>query len=166
MTKETCQYCEKEVSVVRGNYQFKEVGLPVILWGIELVKCDNCGTIEPIIPNVNGLMDAIAYAVISDKCKLTGAEIKFLRKYLGMSAAEFSRLIHVDPATMSRYENGLQNPSRQTDSLIRLTVLNKSKDLRIHIEEMMTILATISHCDPPARRQLKIDPKTLEYEYA
>jgi putative zinc finger/helix-turn-helix YgiT family protein len=166
MKKETCQDCGKEVNVIVGNYQFKEVGLPVVLLAIELVKCDNCGTTEPIIPNLNGLMDAIAYSVISDKCRLNGPEIKFLRKYLGMSAGEFSQLIHIDPATISRWENGLQNPGPQTDSLIRLTVLNKSPDLRIHIEEMMTIIATIEHCDPPRKRQLKINPKTLECQYA
>jgi len=166
MTKERCQYCGKEVKVVRGNYQFKEVGLPVVLLGVELVKCDDCGATEPIIPNLNGLMSAIAFAVISDECKLSGSGIRFLRKYLGMSAADFSRLIHVDPATMSRYENDQQDPSPQTDSLIRLTVLNKGEALRSHIEEMMDILAKIDHFNPPCKRQLKIDPRTLEYEYA
>jgi putative zinc finger/helix-turn-helix YgiT family protein len=166
MKKETCQSCRKKVNIVLGNYQFKEVGLPVVLRDVELVKCDECGTTEPIIANLNGLMNAIAFAVISDQCRLSGAEIRFLRKYLGLSAEEFSRLIHVDPATISRYENGLQKPSRQTDSLIRLTVLIKSPDLRSHIEEMMTILTKINHCEPPRKRQLKIDAKTLEYEYA
>jgi len=166
MKKETCHDCGKEVNVIVGNYQFKEVGLPVVLMGIELVRCDNCGTTEPIIPNLNGLMDAIAYAVISDKCKLDGAEIRFLRKYLGMSAAEFSQLIHVDPATISRWENGPQNPGPQADSLIRLTVLNNTPTLRLNIEEMMTMIATIQHCGPPRKRQLRINPKTLKCQYA
>ena len=152
--------------MVLGNYQFKEVGLPVVLLNIELVKCDDCGTTEPIIPNLNGLMNAIAFAVISDPCKLSGAGIRFLRKYLGISGIEFSQLIHIDSATLSRYESGLQKPGRQTDSLIRLTVLNKSEDLRSHIEEMMTILGKINYCDPPPKRQLRIDSATLAYQYA
>ncbi len=165
MNKETCSNCGKESTVITGNYRFDEVGIPVLLKNVELVKCSDCGTVDPIIPDLDGLMHVIALAVISHPCKVSGDEIKFLRKYLGMSGEDFSRLIHIDRTTLSRWENG-DEPGPQSDRLIRLLVLNKSQELRQHIEEMMKQFAQIADCNPPRRTKLKVDAETLEYEYA
>ena len=165
MRNEMCGNCGKETTAIRGNYRFDEVGIPVLLKNVELVKCEDCGTIDPIIPDLNGLMHVIAFAVISHPCKLDGAEIKFLRKYLGMSGEEFSGLLDIDRTTLSKWENG-QDVGPQSDRLLRLLVLNKSLELRKRIEEMMKQFSAINDCSAPRKQQLKVDPKTLEYEYA
>ena len=166
MKTERCSNCEGDAVVTTGNYRFDEIGLPLLLKNVELVKCDNCGTTEPVIPNLDGLMHAVALAVITHECRLRGDEIRFLRKYLGLSTKEFMQLMHINKSTLSRWENG-EEFGPQSDRLMRLLVLNKSKELRQYSERMMAMFPEIGDCSPSRRRpQLKVDPKTLEYEYA
>jgi putative zinc finger/helix-turn-helix YgiT family protein len=166
MKKEKCTNCGSEAHVSRGNYRFDEIGLPVTLKDVALVRCDECGTVEPVIPNMNGLMHAVALAVITHERGLSGHEIRFLRKYLGMSTADFMKLVHINQSTLSRWENG-ETVGPQSDRLIRLLVLNKSEQLRKHAEQLIEILPEIDDSPTSKRRpQLKVDPRTLEYEYA
>lgn len=58
-----CSNCGAPARVVHGTYDLKEVGLKnVVLQGIEIVKCPRCKNEDPIIPNMNGLIRALALA--------------------------------------------------------------------------------------------------------
>jgi DNA-binding transcriptional regulator YiaG len=166
MRKETCSNCEKEARVITGNYRFDEVGLPVLLKNIEMVDCKECGSRDPIISDVNGLMHVIAFAVIAHPAKLNGDEVKFLRKYLGMSGEDFSKLVEIDRTTLSKWENNQQEIGKHSDRLLRFLVMNKSADLRKHAEEFLKKYGELT--DRVSRRtpEIKIDSETLEYEYA
>jgi putative zinc finger/helix-turn-helix YgiT family protein len=164
--REKCSNCAGSAHISRGNYRFDEIGIPMTLKDVELVKCDDCGTEEPVIPNMNGLMHAVALAVITHERSLSGDEIRFLRKYLGLSTAEFMKLLHINQSTLSRWENG-ETVGPQSDRLIRLLVLNKSEELRKHAEQLIEVLPDIDDSHSTKRpAQLKVDLKTLEYEYA
>jgi transcriptional regulator with XRE-family HTH domain len=55
---------------------------------------------------------------------LSGAELRFLRKNAGFSAQKFDALLVVDPAHLSRVENGKQKRlGASTDRLARLIVV-------------------------------------------
>jgi len=166
MKTEQCSHCEREANVITGSYRLDQMGLPVVLKNVELVKCDECGTVEPIIPNLDGLMHSIAWTVISHECRLAGDEIRFLRKYLGLSTTEFTELMHITKDCLSRWENG-EDVGAQSDRLIRLVVLSKSKELRQHIEEMMKMFPQLADKKRTGRKpELKIDSKTHEVVYA
>ncbi len=49
----------------------------------------------------------------------TGAEIRFLRKHIGLSAKKFADLIGADATTLSKYENAKREVSISKDRLIR-----------------------------------------------
>jgi len=66
---------------------------------------------------MNALMRILALAVIKKPYRLTGEEVRFLRKYLRLT--EFSRLIHVDKTTLSKSENNDDRLGDQSDRLIR-----------------------------------------------
>jgi hypothetical protein len=84
-----CSYCGAPARVVHATYKLKEVGLKkVVLHGIEIVKCLKCKNEDPIIANLNGLMRALALAVIEKPYRLTGEEVRFLRKYLRVTAED------------------------------------------------------------------------------
>jgi len=166
MKKEMCAECGKQRKVVTGNYRFDEVGLRVLLQDVPLVKCEECGTTEPVIRDLNGLMHAIAFAVVTHPCKLTGNELRFLRKYVGLSGEEFSKLVRIEPETLSRWENSQQEIGKNSDRLIRFIVVSKSPDLRKQMEEFLEKYRELTDCEPPRKAQLKINPATLEYEYA
>lgn len=164
MKKEACTKCGAEASVVIGNHRFDEMGVPVMLGKVELIKCSACGTVEPIIPNVNDLMKTLALAVICRPRKLNGPEIRFLRKYAGKSAREFSELLHYDHTSLSKLENGHEPIGDQTDKLVRFVVLNLSRELQYEINKLMQALPTIDDsCNNGM--QIQIDSHTLEYEY-
>jgi hypothetical protein len=72
MKRVECSNCGAPAKVVRGAYDLKEVGLKnVVLQGIEIVKCPKCKNEDPIIANMNGLMRALALAVIEKPNRLT-----------------------------------------------------------------------------------------------
>jgi DNA-binding transcriptional regulator YiaG len=67
---------------------------------------------------------SIALALINKAARLTPAEIKYLRKTLGWSGADFARNLHVDPATVSRWESesAPQAMSESNELVLRLAV--------------------------------------------
>jgi transcriptional regulator with XRE-family HTH domain len=73
---------------------------------------------------------------------LTGEEIRFLRKRLGMKNSDYAKLLRVDTATLSRIENAKQPPSNQLDSLIRMSYLLLSNDPRLeqHKSQLMELI--------------------------
>jgi len=162
-----CSDCGREAKVERGIYRFRESGLDnVVLKGIEIIKCPGCGNEEPIIPNLDRLLRTIAVAIVTSRLPLTGAEVRYLRKYLGMSGEQFARILHTDKSTLSKWETGAVNLGSKSDLLIRAVALNLGPGLR---DEAERITRDFEHIDeestaPPIR--IEVDSETLEYEYA
>lgn len=164
--RETCSNCGAMASVTRGNYQSMDFGLPVELMRIELVQCSKCGNIDPIIPNMDDLMHAIAFALVCNPCKLSGEHVRFLRKYLGKTAKEFAQLVHYkDHTHLSKIENGHEEIGPQADKLVRFVVIDSSPELKSRVNELLEMLPGISDdCSDTA--EIKIDPETNQVEYA
>ncbi len=161
---EMCSSCGKRARVVRSSYGFDESGLPVMLQGIEVIRCRSCGNEDPIIPNVDELMGVIALAVIYKPWRLEGKEVKYLRKYLRMTAQEFSRLVGVDKATISRWENNVDKIGPHSDRLIRLIAFSLGDGLQDQLEELIKYLPSIHNESRSVGIQM--DANTLKYEYA
>ena len=116
-----CAICGGELSCRKGAYHYSECGLEsVYLEGIEVCKCRGCGEKFASIPNVPDLHSRIGQDLLRKKSLLNGAEIRFLRKNLGLSAKKFSKYLSVNNATLSRWENDKQELSVAHDRLIRL----------------------------------------------
>ena len=58
-----------------------------------------------MIPKIEKLHRTIAMAIVGKKTRLTAEEIRFRRKYLGWSGADFARHMGVTPESISRWEN-------------------------------------------------------------
>jgi DNA-binding transcriptional regulator YiaG len=168
MNKHQCSNCDKDAKVVRGSYAFKESGLNVVLQGIELIRCKYCGNEDPIIPRVNDLMRTIAVAVICKPYQLRGEDIRFLRKYLRMTGAEFAHLMDVDKTTLSKWENNDDSVGSQSDRLIRLTVLALGEGLQEKLGEVIrTVFPNIRRTGSKTvpRVGIEINPKNLKHQY-
>src|SRR5579863_1002631 len=140
MRIEKCSKCGAKATVMSGNCPFNEIGIPVILRRVPLVKCNECGNMDPIIPDFDGLMDCLARGVICKPYKLTGREIRFLRKYTGRNQEDFAKRIPVDPTTLSKWENSQTEPGAQSDRLIRLLVVNLSERLEKTDKKIMELV--------------------------
>lgn len=164
--EEQCGNCGGTAHVTRGDFRMDEMGIPVLLQKIELIKCNHCGTVEPIIPNMDGLMHGLALAVVTKPCKLNGAEIRFLRTYIGKSGTEFAKLLHVDKTNLSKYENGHLEPGAQTDRLIRFLAVSLSPELEGKLRKLVRMLPNIETCRSGFNDGIRINPATQQYQYA
>ncbi|MDD9815726.1 MAG: transcriptional regulator [Gammaproteobacteria bacterium] len=108
------------------NHHYTECGLPNVWIKCRCVK-DNAGKDTIIIPNIGLLHKAIARDIILSDGALSGAEIKFLRSMMGLTPAEFGKLIHREAATVSRWEHGGAAPDGAMDTLIRMLATAKLK---------------------------------------
>jgi len=164
MSAVACSNCGAKARVRRGTYRFAESGLrDLVIQGIKLIQCSKCGNEDPIIPAVNDLMRAIALGVIQKPYRLEGAEVRFLRKHLGMTQDEFSKLLHVDKATLSKWENDDDPVGEQSDLLIRVTALALGKDLAEKAEETVRGFENIKQSRRHVR--IEVDSRTLQHEY-
>lgn len=166
--KDICSNCGSEANVVRGAYRFKESGVPVLLKGIEIIVCPKCKNEDPIIPRMNEMMQVLALAIIHKPMKLEGHDIRFLRKYLGMTGQELATLIGVTKSTVSRWENNADDVGPHNDRLIRLISLFLSDDLKDHlgkgeIRELIQCFPGIEHGKHVG---IHIDPAKKSYQYA
>lgn len=159
-----CSNCGANARVVRGRYKFVESGLKnVELLGIDVIRCPKCKNVDPIIPNVNDLMRLLAVAVLSKPARLKGAEVRFLRKYLGMTGAEFSKLIHVDKGTLSKWENDEDPIGEQSDRLIRAVTLGLGDGLKERLESIIRMFGEIKESKD---LDIHLDAASGKYAYA
>ena len=119
----TCIECGSQMRSTRENRRYDAGGLPqVILLGLEVRRCPKCGVEEIVIPQIEQLHRVIAEALIRKLTRLDGSEIRYLRKYLGWSGADFARHLGTARETVSRWEKGVQPIGPQADRLLRLSV--------------------------------------------
>lgn len=158
-----CSNCGSEAKVSVGTYPFNESGLSgVTLIGIELIECEACQNVDPIIPDVNDLMRALAWHLTTQRYRLSGEDVRFLRKYLKMTGVEFARLLGADKSTLSKWENGEDPIGTANERLIRSVVLTLGDGLKERSEEGVRSFTWITeeyHQGP-----MNVDMETLEVQ--
>jgi putative zinc finger/helix-turn-helix YgiT family protein len=121
--KHHCGECGHEMEETRGDYPFPESGLSnVLLKNIPLLRCPNCGNVEPIIPRAKALMRTLALAVIHKRGALCGEEVRFIRKHIRWKSIDLAKFLGVDKTTVSKWENNENPVGPSNDRLIRLLV--------------------------------------------
>jgi putative zinc finger/helix-turn-helix YgiT family protein len=148
-----CQDFAQKKQATRGHlYHFVRSGLPnVFLSGIRYYVCSDCGKQSADIPAIEELMFAIARALVQKSSALTGFEIRFLRKRLGLTAAVFANIIGVSPENFSRWENDHNPPADSADRLIRVSYSLISGDKKLQelvqnrFQEWITSIHGIGH---------------------
>jgi DNA-binding transcriptional regulator YiaG len=74
------------------------------------------------IPRLEELHRVLAFAIATHPSKLSGSEIRFLRKYLGWSGKDFATTIGVAAETVSRWENDKERIGLVPERLLRVMV--------------------------------------------
>lgn len=115
-----CPICNSETVCTQEPYHYAESGLDYIyLEGIDVCKC-TCGETIVSIPAMPELHNVISICILEKKSLLSGPEIRFLRKNMGLTATKLSKKIGVSNETISRWENGTQAITKPHDHFIRL----------------------------------------------
>lgn len=141
----TCPQCRQaELSTGRENHHYLESGLTnVTLREITVRRCPHCGASFASIPRLSELHRAIALALVRKSERLVPTEIRFLRKHLGWSGADFARKFHCSPSQVSRWESEA-NPTPMSNAyelLLRTLVAQgeKIEDYQDRMEEIATV---------------------------
>ncbi|MES2390827.1 MAG: hypothetical protein V4555_04240 [Acidobacteriota bacterium] len=138
-------------------FHFTDSGLEnVYLVGVRYFTAED-GRVVAEIPAVNRLMRLIAKELVFSPSSLGGAEIRFLRKRLGMKTSDYCKVLRIDVATLSRIENDKQAASNQLDSLIRMSYLLLCKDAALETQTEALkefILAEVRR--GPSKRVMKV----------
>ncbi len=94
-------------SVIRSHH-FTESGLDsVYLKGlVRQYKCDQCGEKYTQYANIDAIHKKIAEMLIEKDAPLTCGELRYLRKYMGLSAEALGALVEYRHESLYRYEAG------------------------------------------------------------
>lgn len=128
------------------SIRYGELGLAnLVLKDITVRKCPECGYRSETIPDPSGLKHLLIRRLLNQKARLSRAEIRFLREFLGWSKADCARNLHVWPEQVSRWESDVAPVPMQVQSelLLRAVVALtlKSEELLNHLEELGTAAA-------------------------
>lgn len=120
-----CWNCGSEaISRTTIDHDYVESGLPgVRLLGIPAKVCAECGARRISIPAIEQLHRVLATWVLKKPARLSGAEVRFLRKFIGLSGVDFARKIGATHETVSKWENDRKAIGPQSDRLLRLLVV-------------------------------------------
>lgn len=116
------------------RYQIKKElmgGMHIELVGVvNVLACERCGTTLRVdIPDMPGLIAAVCVArAAKEQLRLSGPEIRFLRKTMGKSAKELAQELRVSDETVSRWENGHLLMGDPVERIFRWTVCDALGD--------------------------------------
>lgn len=157
-----CTNCGEHVIPQRRSYRYAESGLSnVILQGIEVADCANCGNSDVILPRMAKIHRAIAQALANSPSRLTGEQLRFLRKHLGHSGDQLGRYLHTDRTKISKWERGEDRIGPATDRLVRLLVAALDSELRPAVSTVAEHLPEISD-EAGKVWDLHVDVQTLQ----
>ncbi len=157
-----CTNCGSVVVPERRSYKYAESGVSnVILRSIEVADCRQCGNSDVTIPASAKIHRTIARALANSPARLTGEQLRFLRKHLGLSGDELGGYLHTDRTKISKWERGEDRIGPASDRLIRLLVAVLDSEMRPEIAAVAEHLPRISD-QPGETLELHVDAITLQ----
>lgn len=138
---------ERPVGQILERYEDNGMGLPYPITLINIAeRVVNPDTGEEIgisIPNLESVVAEVAAALCFMPQKLSGAEVRFIRRVLSMNGQELAEALGMDPATLSRWENGKQDIGCWADGSVRMAailLLQANSNLAaLHPEDVVTL---------------------------
>jgi putative zinc finger/helix-turn-helix YgiT family protein len=140
------------------NYRYDDCGLPyVVLEAVEVSRCPECGYVEVAIHGVENVHRRIAWVVANKDSRLTAAEIRFLRKFVGFSSADFAEVMGVDNATVSRWENGIRAMGATADRLVRMLAMTHEPVDGYPIDHLKQVVQNLRQIDSEKAEPVRMD---------
>lgn len=123
-----CPHCGKPLSKGgRLDSYLHQVGgsLVELIDSVARFRCVKGCAAEAIeIPNLVGLIAAVALSRAMQPMKLTPAEIRFLRKTIGLQSKALADSLNVSAEAVSRWESGAQTMSPQAEKVLRIVAVS------------------------------------------
>jgi transcriptional regulator with XRE-family HTH domain len=117
---------------VLDRYEENLTGLPypvVLLNAAEEITHPKTGEVLGVaVPDAEELAAAVALALCFMPIRLCGAEVRFIRRVMGMTGQELASAVEMDPATLSRWEHGKQDVGGWADKAVRMAAVLRLQD--------------------------------------
>lgn len=130
------------------TYRYTASGLD----NVELVNLpaciDDAGEECITIKNVNQLHKAIATSIVGRPRGIAGRELRFLRTEMGMTQAEFAKVVNRDVQTVGRWERGETAIEPNAETIIRLLAT-----ARLGLDVTTDVAEVSGWCVTPAEAQ-------------
>jgi putative zinc finger/helix-turn-helix YgiT family protein len=124
-----CAECgSADLKVTREDHHYTRSGLSnVWLRNMEARTCRACGARHIPIPRVTQLHRVLAEILVNQRSRLTSEQVRFLRKYLGLSGKDFAARMGVTASQVSRWESDSAEDriGPVADRLLRLLVMRE-----------------------------------------
>ena len=165
------------------EYHAQDLGAPfkvVLINSVKQLVDEDTGEVEQvIIPNLRGLIKCIAITRILNPRKLSGSEIKFVRKAVKLSAKHVAKMIDVSPEHLSRCEAGSKILSPSAEKCLRVSIFLEQfkmlddidalaledKDLLDKVKKVRTAIRAISAIVEEMEISSAFDPEPLEFRF-
>ena len=93
-----------------------------VLNAAQVYRCATCDAEMVAIPDMDGLARSTAIARALDPVRLSGPEVKYMRRVLDMTQADFARAMDLSSETVSRWENDVRGVGGACEKLVRHNV--------------------------------------------
>lgn len=152
-----CTECPGYLREVRGDFDYGTLsgGLPITLLGVPRDQCTTCGGREVGIWRTNDLHRLLANSYVRKPGRLAPAEARYLRKFLGWSAADFAANLGVTTTQVSRWENGMAMGAT-AERLLRLLASTHDGAKPVTVEELRNLLGRKVSTVRPLRLALRV----------
>jgi len=114
-------------------------------------RCSHCGYEEIVIPDMPELAKAVSLVRALSAARLSGKELKFIRKALDMTQKEFAERMELRTETVSRWENDYPGTGEYCEKLLRHNVC------ALLYKDVLAI-----DYDPAVVTNIRIQPRTKE----
>lgn len=120
-----CRTCNTEYKeYILPEHKEDVGGVTVLLRNtVHVRKCDGCDDEQTMIPDLRGLVRAVAMMRASIPLRLGPGDIKLMRRALDLTQKEFAEAMDITPETVSRWESAdSRGIGSYSDKLVRQNV--------------------------------------------
>jgi DNA-binding transcriptional regulator YiaG len=110
---------------IEKKFIYTSLGFPVELHNVEMIEIN--GTFHPKI-DVRKVSDSVIESLITQRTRLTGNQVKFIRTYFSMSLREFAKVVSESHTAVMKWENFAEKPTNMDiniESMLRLYICDR-----------------------------------------
>lgn len=104
---------KNETKKIIDEYRADELGLPIILKGVPIIEVEGHEVVDIDYEKISSLVFA---SLIIKPFPLTGAEIRFMRLFMGLTLESLAKSLHVTHPSILSWEKCRNEPTKMTDS--------------------------------------------------
>ena len=103
---------KKQIKIIK-EYRADELGLPILIKGVPIIEIDGHEVVDIDYTIISKFLFA---ALIIKPFSLTGAEVRFMRLFMGLTLESLAMSLHVTHPTVLSWERCGNEPTKMTDS--------------------------------------------------